>query len=470
MTKSPQSKSHSALVAQLRRSLPHLPVTEEASELHEYGRDWTRFSEPAPCAVAFPRQHEEVQELVAWAAAAGMPLVPSGGRTGLSGGAVASAGELVVSMDKMRRRVDFDPIDRSVTVEAGTITAAVQEFAREQGLYYPVDFASSGSSQIGGNVATNAGGIRVLRYGLTREQVRGLRVVTGSGETLELNRGLIKNATGYDLRHLLIGSEGTLGLISEVTLGLSSPPPPLGVMLLGLAGIASVMPLFDLMRGAGRLTAFEFFTHDCLQPVCAAHDLRPPLDSVCPCYVLLEFEQPDDNAETAMLEAFEQAMEEGHVLDGALAQSEAQAVELWRYREWISESISPRTPYKNDVAVRISQVTDFLEHLDELVQRHYPGFEVLWYGHIGDGNLHMNVLRPEAMSVDEFHHQSEQMTAVVYAAVQQYQGSISAEHGVGTLKKAWLGHSRSEAELALFRAIKAQFDPRGILNPGKLIE
>lgn len=216
----------------LRQRLPNLPLSTVAEDLISYGQDWTRFLTPAPLAVVFPRNTEEVQELVTWAAREGQALVPSGGRTGLSGGAVAAAGELVVSMDKMRRRMDFDRNDRALWVEAGMITATIQDFARDQGLFYPVDFAASGSSQIGGNVATNAGGIRVLRYGLTREQVRGLTVITGSGERLDLNNGLIKNATGYDLRHLMVGSEGTLGLITEVILGLVEPPPELGVMIL----------------------------------------------------------------------------------------------------------------------------------------------------------------------------------------------------------------------------------------------
>lgn len=470
MTTSTQSKPiHASRVKDLQQRLPQLPLSTEAEDLTSYGRDWTRFIPPAPLAVVFPRHIEELQALVNWAAEQGQALVPSGGRTGLSGGAVAPDGELVVSMDKMRQLLEFNPMDCSLRVQAGMTTAQVQMHAREHGLLYPVDFASSGSSQIGGNVATNAGGIRVLRYGLTREQVRGLSVVTGTGERLDLNQGLIKNATGYDLRHLMIGSEGTLGFICEVGLALTSPAPPLGVMLLGLSDLAAVMPVFEQLRQAAVLSAFEFFTQPCLEQVCAAHQLKPPLDSVCPCYALVEFEQETPARESAMLDAFEALVEAGKVLDGVLSQSEQQAADLWRYREWISESISHRTPYKNDVAVRVSQVTEFLQHLDEVVQQHYPGFEVLWYGHIGDGNLHMNVLRPETMAVDAFRQLGERMSDVVYATVGDFAGSISAEHGVGLLKREWLQHSRSAAEMALFRGIKQCFDPAGILNPGKLL-
>lgn len=470
MTTSSQSKSNfSTRVKDLRNQLPDLLISEDIDDLSNYGRDWTRFIEPQPCAVVFPRSTEEVQSLVRWAKSTGQALVPSGGRTGLSGGAVAADGELVVSLDKMRNIISFNADDRLLHVQAGVTTAAIQAAAQEHGLFYPVDFASTGSSQIGGNVATNAGGIRVLRYGLTREQVRGLTVVTGTGERLDLNQGLIKNATGYDLRHLMIGSEGTLGIITEVTLGLVSSPPSLGVMLLGLTGIGDIMPVFNACRRAGQLTAFEFFTQACVEQVCAAHGLKAPLDEVCDCYVLLEFEQATEDDEAQMLSAFEQVLEAGHVVDGVLSQSDSQAEELWRYREWISESITHRTPYKNDVSVRIAQVTEFLQSLDQLVSQHYPEFEVLWYGHIGDGNLHMNVLRPEAMSVHDFHSHSERLTDVVYGEVARFKGSISAEHGVGVLKKDWLHHSRSDAERVLFQQIKQVFDPAGIMNPGKII-
>ena len=234
--------------AALRRACPQLRLVTDAAVLESHGRDWTRFRQPSPAAVAFPDSVREVQELVAAAAAHRIPLVPSGGRTGLSGGAVAAFGEVVVSFDRMRRIVAFNPLDRTVTVEAGVVTAAVQALAREKGLYYPVSFAAEGSSQVGGNVATNAGGIRVLRYGLTREWVAGLKVVTGRGELLVCNRGLVKNASGYDLRHLLIGSEGTLGLIVEGTLRLTDPPLPSKVMLLGIASLDALMEVFAAVR------------------------------------------------------------------------------------------------------------------------------------------------------------------------------------------------------------------------------
>lgn len=239
-------------------------------------------------------------------------------------------------------------------------------------------------------------------------------------------------------------------------------------MILGLADLDALIPVFNAARQACRLTAFEFFTHACVEQVCLAHNMRPPLDEPATQYVLMEFERPDGVAEEQALAVFEAMLEAGRVVDGVLAQNEAQARALWHYREWISESITPRTPYKNDVAVRIGQVTEFLAGLEEIVGRHFPDFEVLWYGHIGDGNLHMNVLRPRGMSINQFHDICEALTETIYAQVDKYQGSISAEHGVGVLKRDWLHHSRGPGEMALFRSIKQAFDPQGILNPGKL--
>lgn len=449
-----------------QQHLPQIETRLDPDSLDTYGRDWTHLRAPAPSAVLFPRDTEQVQAIVERARADGFALVPSGGRTGLSGGAVAAEGEWVVSMEKCRSLGTVNLTESCVEVDAGVITASVQQTASESGLFYGVDFASAGSSQIGGNIATNAGGIRVLRYGLTREQVLGLTAVTGSGEVLDLNQGLIKNATGYDLRHLLIGSEGTLAIITKATLKLWPKPPLRDVMLVGLSDHQVVMPLFAAARTQMNLSAFEFFSHACVDQVCAHAGMKPPLDDACPYYALLEFDQLP---EAALMEWFEQAMDMGWVMDGVISQSDEQAQQLWAYRERISESIAPQKPYKNDIAVRISAVPALLEELDELVKRQYPDFQVLWYGHIGDGNLHLNVLKPETMELSAFKAQCEQVNVLVFAAVQKHQGSISAEHGVGLLKQPWLAYSRSPQEIALMKAVKQQFDPDGILNPGKLI-
>ncbi|MES2662357.1 MAG: FAD-binding oxidoreductase, partial [Pseudomonadota bacterium] len=220
-----------------------------------YGRDWTKFFTPNPTAIVFPKTTDQIVQIVQFANQHSIAIVPSGGRTGLSGGAVATNGELVLVMDRMNKILDFDSIDQTVRCQAGVITKQLQQFAEEKQLMYPVDFASSGSSQLGGNIATNAGGIKVIRYGLTRRWVAGLSVVTGKGELLHFNHGLVKNATGYDLRHLFIGSEGTLGIIVEATMQLCKPPNDHSVLLLGLPDMAAVMQVFSLFRDQFDLSA-----------------------------------------------------------------------------------------------------------------------------------------------------------------------------------------------------------------------
>ena len=448
---------------------PGLRITTEPAVLESHGRDWTQFQLAAPCAVAFPDSVAQVQALVRTAFELGIALVPSGGRTGLSGGAVASQGELVVSFDRMRRVLEFDPIDRTLRVEAGVVTASVQQIAQEKGLYYPVSFASEGSSQIGGNIATNAGGIRVLRHGLTRDRVRGLKVVTGGGDVLDCNRGLIKNASGYDFLHLFVGSEGTLGLIVEATLQLVEAPAASKVMLLGIQNMDALMKVFATLRSKLRLSAFEFLTDRALHYVSRESDLPSPLGSNCNLYVVTEFDCPGDAEAEQALSCFEYCMDQGWLYDGVISQSDKQIEELWRYREGISESISPYTPYKNDLSVRVSRVPEFLEKMDSLIEDICPDLEVIWYGHIGDGNLHMNILKPEGLSLEDFESRAHDISDRTYALTEAMGGSISAEHGIGMLKSPWLGRVRSASEIELMRGINKVFDPAGIFNPGKLL-
>ena len=452
----------------LTRSVPSLRVETSPTVLESHARDWSDAPPPRASAVAFPANVEEVRGLVLAAAEHGIPLVPSGGRTGLSGGAVATAGEVVVSFERMRRILDFNPLERTVTVEAGVVTRTLQDFAKEKGLYYPVSFASEGSSQVGGNIATNAGGIRVLRYGSTRERVAGLKVVTGNGDVLDCNRGLVKNASGYDLRHLFVGSESTLGLVCEATLRLSDPPLPSRVMLLALPGMDEVMRAFAHFQNVLDLSAFEFFDDPSLRHVCRGQALQKPFDMRYPVYVVTEFDCPDESREQVALAAFENGLGRGWLSDGVISQSERQAAELWRYREGISESIAPLGPYKNDLSVTVSRVPEFLARLQVMLDSAYPDFEMLRYGHIGDGNVHLNILRPEGMAREAFKARCEELSERCYELTAELGGSASAEHGIGLLKAPWLSSTRSEAEIRMMRGIKSVFDPAGILNPGKL--
>ncbi len=454
---------------QLTGILDSSRVLTDRASLEEYGRDWTKYLQPKPTAVVFPKTTDEVVRLVKWAREARVALVPSGGRTGLSGGAAALNGEVVVSLQKMNKILEFDPLDQTVTCEAGVITETLQQYAEEKGLYYPVDFASRGSSHIGGNVATNAGGIKVLRYGLTRQWVAALEVVTGTGEVLQLNNSLVKNATGLDLRHLFIGSEGVLGLITKVTLHLARKPAPQALFVFGVEDLSAVMKIYHKFKHELPLLAFEMFTDLALKHVLAHHtDLKAPFGQRTPYYLLCEIEVLGEEVLEKALALFEQGVEEGWILDGIQSQTPAQARDLWRLREDISEATSPHTPYKNDISVRIAKVPEFLLEMDGILKQQYPHFEAVWFGHIGDGNLHINILKPKDMKTDEFLRECKRVDEIMFSMIERFRGSVSAEHGVGLTKKPYLAHTRTAAEIELMRGIKRVFDPDGIINPGKI--
>ncbi|WP_149195310.1 FAD-binding oxidoreductase [Luteimonas suaedae] len=453
----------------LRQAIPGLHLKTEPADLEHYGRDWTRRWTPAPLAIALPGSIEEVQAIVRWGNAQRVALVPSGGRTGLSGGAVAAHGELVVSLERMNRVLGFDAVERTLTVQPGIALQAVHEAAAAHGLLYPVDFGARGSCSLGGNIATNAGGIRVIRYGNTREWIAGLKLVTGTGDLLELNRGLVKNSSGYDLRHLAIGSEGTLGIVVEAMLKLTDPSPPAQTMLLALPSFEVLMRVFAEFRARLRLQAFEFLTDRGLRHV-LAHGGNNPFDDVHPYYVVAEFDAADEVQQAAGLAAFEACMEQGWILDGAIAQSQAQAQQLWRLREGITEAVARYRPYKHDVAVRISAMPAFLAEAQALLAEAYPQFDVVWFGHIGDGNLHINVLQPDDLADEAFIAQCGRVTELLADLLRRHGGSISAEHGIGLVKKPYLDSTRNAAEIAVMRGIRHVLDPNGVMNPGKLFD
>lgn len=470
------SKTHTAAVQAVLSTLLDVhqfdpsQIKTDAESLEHWGKDWTKHFTPAAAAIVFPKTTEQMQAIVLLANEHHVVITPSGGRTGLSAGAVAANGEIVVSMDKMNRIGQFYPADRMVEIEAGVVTQQLQQFAESKNLYYPVDFASAGSSQIGGNIGTNAGGIKVIRYGMTRQWIMGLTVVTGKGDILQLNRGMVKNATGYDLRHLFIGSEGTLGLVTHAQIKLERQPQDLNVMVLGMDSFDDVMNVLSAFQAQIDLTAFEFFDDVAVDKLMAHGQVQEPFESRTKFYTLLEFEAPYEPIMDKAMAIFEHCMEQGWVVDGVMSQNLAQAAELWKLREYISETISVFTPYKNDVSVLISHVPEFINEIDDIVSRNYPDFEVCWFGHIGDGNLHLNILKPESMSKDDFFAECQIVNKYVFDTVQKYGGSVSAEHGVGMTKKPYLHYSRSETEIDYLRAIKKVFDPNNIMNRGKIFD
>lgn len=458
-----------AVIKELEGLVQEGRVLADADSLQHYGCDWTKQWQPDPLAIVLPKSLEEVQAIVRWANKNQVCLVPSGGRTGLSGGAVARNKEVVVALDLLNEINAFSDTERTVRCGAGVVTQQLQDFAEEKGFYYPVDFASSGSSQIGGNISTNAGGIKVIRYGMTRDWVAGLTVVTGKGDVLSLNKGLVKNATGYDLRHLFIGAEGTLGIVVDATIQLARPPKNLTVLVLGTPDFASIMHVLNTFQSHIDLTAFEFFSEIAASHVVAGGKVARPFAEQTPYYALLEFEADDEKTVDTAMSLFESCVEQGWVVDGVMSQSERQAENLWKLREYISETISEFTPYKNDISVTISHVPDFIAEVDAIVKAHYPDFEIVWFGHIGDGNVHLNILKPATLAKEEFFSHCQKVSQWVFEIVQKYEGSISAEHGVGLLKQPYLSYTRSEEEIAYMKAIKQAFDPNGIMNPGKVL-
>ena len=448
-------------------------VSVDAGDRAAYGTDravgpWTADAG----AVVRPKTLVEVRAVVRCCEQRGLPIVPSGGRTGLVGGAVATAGEVVVSLDRMRAVLDVDPRARTVRCEAGATVAAVDEAARAHGLFYPVDFAAKGTAQVGGTIATNAGGVRVVRYGSTRSWVRGLVLVTGGGRVLRLGRGLVKDNTGYALEHLVVGAEGTLGIVVEATLGLAVPPRAVAVGVVGAASVEALLGLYERLSSARcTVSAFECFDEACLGAVLRARgEIRPPLQTTAPMYGLVEIEHDGDSAEAALdalAEVLCQAQEAGEISDATMAQTPAQARALWSLRESVSEALHPRRPHKADVTLPQRAMGDFLARARALVERHVSQGELRIFGHLGDGNLHVNLLPPRDADLPA--SALAVFDEALYGLVSDLGGSLSAEHGVGLLKRPYLSLRRTPEELALMRAVKAAFDPAGVFNPGKLL-
>lgn len=468
MTTPPSAPALSVLAPEfltaIRTCLPDDALATDAESLATYGRDWTKVFNPKPCMVVFPRTTREVSDVLRLCSQFGVAVVPSGGRTGLAGGAVAESNELVLSLERMRGIGPVDTAGLTVTVEAGVVTQALHEHLKPLGLTWPVDFASKGSSHVGGNIATNAGGVKVIRYGLTRHWVLGLRVVLGDGRILTLNGALEKNNTGPDLRQLFIGSEGTLGVVTEATLKLCALPRPADVFLFSVRDLRCVLDLFrHVRRSPMTLSAYEFFTDKCLARLQRHRNVRSPFADPASHFVLLEVDAGEHD------HWLEDVFARGLVLDGVRAESSAQASELWALREGISESLSATgLPHKNDISLPVAALEAFVDDMERLLAERYPSFELCVFGHIGDGNLHVNIMKPETMDKAAFLAMAHDSDRAMFELVRSHRGSISAEHGIGLLKRDHLHFSRTPEEIALFRMLKAGFDPKGILNPGKI--
>jgi len=428
-------------------------------------------------AVLRPADTAQVASLVRLCAGYQVPIVPQGGRTGLVLGSVpdASGTAVVLSLRRLQRIRAIDTFNRTMTVDAGCILYDVQQAALEHGLLFPLSLAAEGSCSIGGNLATNAGGTGVLRYGNTRELCLGLEVVTAQGEVWDSLRGLRKDNTGYDLRDLYIGAEGTLGVITGAVLKLFPQPKAAITALVALASPADALELLKLTEShAGpTLTGYELMSDVCLRLV-ASHfpELPQPFPERYPQYALLELSSHESEQHgVALLEAaIERALEAGVAQDAVVATSIAQSRALWAIREHIPlAQAAAGNNIKHDISLPISRIADFIDATDARLTHAYPGVQVVCFGHLGDGNLHYNIAPPEGVKHDEFLIEQAAINRIVHDSVADYGGSISAEHGIGALKRDELPRYKSPIELNLMRAVKAALDPLGIMNPGKIL-
>lgn len=463
-------KSHSSAI-ELKSLLPGLHkagvLVFDTETLKTVSSDWTRLPGEA-AAAAFPRSIEETQTILAACFEARIPVVPSGGRTGLSGGAVGNPGCLILSLAKLNKVHAVDPLTRTVRVEAGAVTEAVHEHCRKVGLFWPVDLASKGSCTVGGNLSTNAGGVRVVRYGMSRRWVVSAKVLTVQGELLDLCAGLEKDNVGYNLLQLIVGSEGTLGVIVEATLKLVpiSDPKAKRVFLFAVSSLSNVFELFHGVR-AHRFDvgAFEFFSDKCLQAVEKHQNKILPLSQRGAFYLLMEADSYTDPSDWLA-----DLVERDVVLDGIRAESESQAASLWAFRETITESLGRTAQLKKfDLSLPFHRQAEFLERMDSLNDEKKWKLNLYFFGHFGDGSPHINVLRPEGVSEEKFLADAKLFEDALVKALLEFGGSLSAEHGVGLIRRDWLELRRSEPEKRLYRAIKAAFDPQGLLNPGKVL-
>lgn len=431
-------------------------------------RDWSDERGGVPLALAQPRTTAQVSAVLALCHAHGQPVVPQGGMTGLAGGAVPSSGAVLLSLRNIADIEDLDVAAGLMTVGAGTPLQAIQDGATENGLMFGLDLGARGSCQIGGNIATNAGGNRVIRYGMTRDLVLGLEVVLADGTILPMMNKMPKNNAALDLKHLFIGSEGTLGIITRAVLRLHPGVAGANTALIGLAGFDAALKLLRHAQTAlsGRITAFEVMWNDYYRAVTTIGGLRAPLAADFPLYALIDMQGAAPDAESPAFQAMlEQALESGWALDVLVAQSHSDVSDFWALRDDVSELQRAFSPMINfDISVPQAQIGDCVERIRADLAQKFPGLTNLYFGHIGDSNLHILVGPAPADDPD-----GRKVEACVYDVTRSFSGSISAEHGIGLHKKPWLSYSRNEAELSVLRRLKGTLDPTGILNPGKVL-
>ena len=453
------------------------PAHVLTNDLASYSTDWRGKFTGMPLAVCRPADTAQVAALVKLCAAHGVAIVPQGGNTSMCGGATpdGSGHQLIISLTRLNRVLDISPLNNTMTVQAGCVLQTLQELAAAHDRLFPLSLGAEGSCQIGGNIATNAGGVQVLRYGNTRDLVLGLEVVLADGQVLNVLKALRKDNTGYDLKHLFIGSEGTLGIITAAVLKLFPAPKAKAVAFAAFQTPQQALELLGLMRNAmgDRFTAFELMSHASLAMIRQHFPATPALFAQpYPWHVVM---QATDGGEQTVLDsafqgALEAALTRGIIDDVLMASSEAQAKELWTVRENISEAQQlDGANIKHDIAVAVSSVPAFIDEVQPLLHAAYPGVRPIVYGHLGDGNLHFNVSRPAGMSTPDWQGETDRVNAIVLDVVARMRGSFSAEHGLGQLKNHEMALYKTPLEIEVMRRLKQALDPAGLMNPGKLL-
>jgi FAD/FMN-containing dehydrogenase len=428
------------------------------------------WADHSPCqalAIVRPANTEQVSRVLAACNAAGQPVVPMGGLTGLVRGCVAGPGEVALSLERMHGIESVDPIGRTITLEAGVPLQVVQDEAEKHGLLYPVDFGARGSAHIGGSVATNAGGNGVIRYGMTRDSVLGLEAVLADGTVISSMNRMIKNNAAYDLKHLFIGSEGTLGIVTRLVLRLREVPRSTQTALVGCTKFSDVTSLLKHMDASlgGSLSAFEVMWNEFFRLVTTPPSKgTAPLSQDYPYYVLIESSGGDETRDQAQFEeSLGAAIESGLVADAVIATSKSQRDSIWALRDDVEQFFRMGMPVTFDISLPVGEMEAYVADALARLEKEWPAYRRFVFGHLGDGNLHFIVAGPPSR---EAKHGIERC---VYEPLAARSGSVSAEHGIGLEKQPWLPLSRSPAELALMQQIKRALDPNGILNPGRVL-
>ena len=463
-----------SLLDTLRATVGTAHVLTDAFDIAPFCRDWRGRFSGQPLCVVRPAHAEEVATVVRTCQEAGIAVVPQGGNTGLCGGATPIRGEAVVSLTRLNHIRAIDTDNNTMTVEAGCTLAAVQAAAEQAGRLFPLSLAAEGTATIGGNLSTNAGGVQVLRYGNARELCLGLEVVLPDGRVWNGLRGLRKDNTGYDMKHLFIGAEGTLGLITAAVLKLFSRPRSVATAWATVPSPAAAVALLTRLREkiGGRVTAFELIGRPALDLVLLhIPGSRDPLPERSPWQVLIEL---SDTMETDLAVPLEEvlfaAVAASEAGDAAIARSESQTQALWALRENIAEAQKIEgLSIKHDISLPVSRIPEFIARCDAALTENFPGVRIVCFGHLGDGNLHYNQSQPAGQENAAFIAQSAAVNRIVHDLVHELDGSISAEHGLGQLKREEILRYKSTVEMDMMRAIKRAFDPQGLMNPGKIL-